>query len=140
MLVDLFQYRVALSPEQFIQKGFTERKMVLVLDLYDIVKQVRHVAKLGTRFAAKDTKWEHPCDQPVKNYAIVDHQKGLSKQMQFNMNAMLLKSNNVCKHEAYTTDPAQKPPTESDQDAGTQRACCSPDRNVRTDIYHLERS
>ena len=41
VLLDLFKYRVALSPEQFIQNGFTERKMVLVLDLYDLIKQVR---------------------------------------------------------------------------------------------------
>lgn len=38
VLIDLFKYRVALSPEQFIQRGYTERKMVLVLDLYDLVK------------------------------------------------------------------------------------------------------
>ena len=62
VLIDLFKYRVALSPEQFIQKGFTERKMVLVLDLYDLVKQVRNMAKVGHSLNRKDTKWDHPCD------------------------------------------------------------------------------
>ena len=38
VLLDLFQYRIALSSEQFIQQGYTERKMVLVLDLYDLIK------------------------------------------------------------------------------------------------------
>jgi len=62
VLIDLFKYRVALAPEQFNQRGFTERKMVLVLDLYDLVKQVRKMAKIGYRVNMKDTTWEHPCD------------------------------------------------------------------------------
>ena len=47
VLIDLFKYRVALSPEQFILSGYTERKMVLVLDLYDLVKQVRNMSKVN---------------------------------------------------------------------------------------------
>jgi len=62
VLIDLFKYRVALSPEQFIQRGYTERKMVLVLDLFDLVKQVRNMAKVGYRLNMKDKKWDHPCD------------------------------------------------------------------------------
>lgn len=61
-LIDLFKYRVALSPEQFIQKGYTERKMVLVLDLYDLIKQVRNMSKVGHKLNMHDKKFEHPCD------------------------------------------------------------------------------
>ena len=61
-LIDLFKYRVALSPEQFIQKGYTERKMVLVLDLYDLIKQVRKMSKVGHKLNMHDKKFEHPCD------------------------------------------------------------------------------
>ena len=103
LLIDLFKYRVALAPEQFIQIGFTERKMVLVLDLYDLVKQVRNMAKVGQKLSMQDAKWEHPCDQPLKQYAVVDHARGLSKHMQFNMNASLLQSSLTCQVERRTT-------------------------------------
>ena len=79
VLVDLFQYRVTLAPEQFIQQGFTERKMVLVLDLYDLIKQVRKMAKVGYRINMKDTAWQHPSDLPVKSYQVIDHTNGIRK-------------------------------------------------------------
>ena len=70
--------------------------MVLVLDLYDLVKQVRKMAKIGYKINMKDTTWQHPCDQPFKQYQVIDHSRGISKQMQFNMNACLLKTNITC--------------------------------------------
>ena len=39
--MDLFKYRVQLSPDQFIEKGFAERKMLLVLDIYDMLKHIK---------------------------------------------------------------------------------------------------
>lgn len=41
----------------------------------------------------KDKKWEHACDLALKEYAIVDHTTMTQKQMQFNINATLLKAN-----------------------------------------------
>mgnify|MGYP003901526197 CR=1 FL=1 len=41
---------------------------VVVLDLYDLVKQVRQMAKVGHSLARRDKKWQHPCDQPIKQY------------------------------------------------------------------------
>lgn len=114
VLIDLFKYRVALSPEQFIQRGYTERKMVLVLDLFDLVKQVRNMAKVGYRLNMKDKKWDHPCDQPLKHYQVVDHARGVSKQMQFNMNACLLRSNLTCQNAKYTTTQEGEAETEKD--------------------------
>ena len=137
VLVDLFKYRVALSPEQFIQNGFTERKMVLVLDLYDIIKQVRMMAKVGHRLTMKDTAWEHPCDQALKLYSLVDHQNRVSKQMQFNMNAALLKSNVTCKESKNTTEDGK---TDAESPNGQKNVPTSPKKRDKIDIYHLERS
>lgn len=53
-MIDLFKYRVALLPEQFITRGYTERKMVLVLDLYDVIKQIRKISKVGYKLNMKD--------------------------------------------------------------------------------------
>lgn len=54
VMIDLFKYRVALLPEQFITRGYTERKMVLVLDLYDVIKQIRKISKVGYKLNMKD--------------------------------------------------------------------------------------
>ena len=40
-LIDLFKYRVQLAPDQFTEKGFAERKMLLVLDVYDMLKEIK---------------------------------------------------------------------------------------------------
>lgn len=73
--------------------GFTERKMLLVLDLYDLIKSVKKQSKLATKLTMKDTKWEHPCDLAVKDYAVIDHTNMVQRTMQFNCNATLLKTN-----------------------------------------------
>lgn len=72
-LQDNFKYRVQLSPEQFVDNGYTERKMVLVLDLYDLIKTVKKQTKVAQKLTTKDPKWEHPCDLAVRDYAVVDH-------------------------------------------------------------------
>ncbi len=38
LLTSVFDYKVQLSPDQFVQSGFSERKLILVLDAYDLVK------------------------------------------------------------------------------------------------------
>lgn len=38
VLGDNFGYRLDLSPEQFVAPGYGERKLILVLDVYDMVK------------------------------------------------------------------------------------------------------
>ena len=81
VLLDLFKYRVQLSPEQFVDSGYTERKMVLVLDLYDLIKQVKKQSKVATKLTMKDKKWEHPCDVAVKDYAVIDHKNMVQKQI-----------------------------------------------------------
>ena len=41
ILIENFNYRLDLSPDQFVQQGYGERKLILVLDSYDLVKQIR---------------------------------------------------------------------------------------------------
>jgi hypothetical protein len=67
--------------------------MVLVLDLYDLIKQVKKQSKVAIKLTMKDKKWEHPCDVAVKDYAVIDHKHMVQKQIQFNINATLLKTN-----------------------------------------------
>lgn len=51
---DLFNYRIKISPENFIESGFSERKMVLVLELYDVVKLVRKQSKIQNKLEYRD--------------------------------------------------------------------------------------
>ena len=54
---DVFCYRIQISPDHFISLGYSERKMVLALDLYDIVKQVRSQSKIQAKLEFRDPKW-----------------------------------------------------------------------------------
>lgn len=38
IFASVFNYKIALTPDQFVQEGFSERKLILVLDSYDMVK------------------------------------------------------------------------------------------------------
>ena len=46
MLVDVFAYRVKLSNDQFFENGFSEQKMLLPLEIYDIIKKVKKNTKV----------------------------------------------------------------------------------------------
>lgn len=81
ILGEHFGYQVDLSPDQFVQQGFGERKLILVLDVYDIVKQVRKQSKVHKRLAQVDRQWEHPCDQALKQYSVCDHTEHLLKDI-----------------------------------------------------------
>ena len=104
MCADLFAYRVVLSQEQYVKMEAPERKMILVLDLYDIVKQVRKQSKVDAKLDFRDPKWEHPCDIALKDYVLCDHKENLKKNMQFRINATLLKSDLEIKHLAPIQD------------------------------------
>ena len=93
ILGEHFDYKTELSPEQFCARGFGERKMVLVCEVYDLVKRVRRETKVSKRIRDNvDPKWEHPCDEALKQYAVCDHGEKLVKEMQFKMNPTLLSS------------------------------------------------
>lgn len=55
--------------------------MVLVLDLYDVVKDIRRQSKIQAKLDFRDPKWEHPCDEALKNYQVCDHTEKVIKDM-----------------------------------------------------------
>jgi hypothetical protein len=79
ILCDLFGYRVDLTPKQFFQEGYAERKLILLLDLYDILKNVRKAIKVNDKLAMAQEPGQsgaiHATDESVKRYAIVNHQE-----------------------------------------------------------------
>ena len=38
----------------------------------------------------KDAKWEHPCDQAIKEYVVCDHQDQTVRDWQFKLNSTLM--------------------------------------------------
>ena len=52
-LVDLFGYRVNIDSKQFFQEGFTERKLIFILDIYDILKNVRKNIRINNNISKK---------------------------------------------------------------------------------------
>lgn len=51
ILCDLFGYRTNLTPKQFFQEGYAERKLILLLDIYDILKKTRESLKVNDKLA-----------------------------------------------------------------------------------------
>ena len=93
MFTSIFNYKVQLTPEQFVQNGFSERKLILILDSYDLVKQVKKQTKVHKRLNLNvDPKWEHPCDLAIKDYAVCDHTENVRREMQFRINPTLLET------------------------------------------------
>lgn len=52
LLCDLFAYRVDLTSEQFFAKGYSERKILLCLNVYEILKKVRKQLKVNEKLGA----------------------------------------------------------------------------------------
>ena len=68
ILCDLFGYRSDLTPSQFFMDGFVERKLILVLDIYDILKSVRKGLKINSRLSRAETGANHAADETIKEY------------------------------------------------------------------------
>lgn len=90
IFADIFKYRVSLSADQFVEMGYAERKMCLVLDIYDLIKQVKKESKVHKRLHNVDPNWKHPCDLAIKDYGLIDHQNNVQKELQFRLNSTLL--------------------------------------------------
>jgi hypothetical protein len=63
LMLDAFNYRVSMSGEQFFQPGYSERKIILVLDLYDFIKETKRGLKRDAHLAAVDAG-PYPSDVP----------------------------------------------------------------------------
>lgn len=134
-LLEHLKYRIQMSPEQFVEPGFTERKMVLVLDLYDLIKSVKKQTKVATKLTMKDTKWEHPCDLAVRDYAVIDHANMVQRQMQFNCNAALLKTNLTVKEvKSINTDA---PEEQQASEKGATHCDSKDEQGSRPQVYSI---
>lgn len=73
ILCDLFGYRCQLSVDQFFSQGFAERKLILILDIYDILKSTRKGLKINRRLTRVDEGHTYAADEAVKEYQVVNH-------------------------------------------------------------------
>jgi len=89
ILCDLFGYRVDLSPAQFFDQGYTERKLILVLDLYDILKKTRKGIKINNKLNRVERGAPHATDEAVKEYQVVNHKDNVARNMVFKINTQM---------------------------------------------------
>jgi len=93
--MDVFGYRSSLSQDQFFQEGFAERKLILLLDIYDYIKEVKRHMRISSSLASTDIAQPYASDVPQKVYEVINHRKGEAVKFEFNMNATLQKSKNT---------------------------------------------
>ena len=77
-----------MSQDQFFQEGFAERKLILILDLYDYLKEVKHAQRVQTTLSASDSG-PYPSDIPTRVYEVVNHRTNEATKFHFAMNATL---------------------------------------------------
>lgn len=94
LLTDVFGYKPAIGQDQFFQEGYSERKLILVLDVYDFLKEVKHSQKVQTTLAAHDSG-PYPSDIPTRTYEVINHRTNEATKFHFKMNATLQKSSTV---------------------------------------------
>ena len=87
LLCDMFGYRADIAPDQFFQKGFAERKLIFVLDIYDILKSTRKNIKINAHLARVEAGAPHASDEAMKEYQIVNHRDNVAKNVLFKLNA-----------------------------------------------------
>lgn len=96
IMCDLFGYRVDLSPAQFFEQGYTERKLILILDLYDILKRTRKGIKINNKLDRVERGAPHATDEAVKEYQVVNHRDNVARNMVFKINTQMQKRSITC--------------------------------------------
>jgi hypothetical protein len=86
ILCDLFGYRIDMSPKQFFDIGCAEKKLILILDIYDILKKCRKGLKINNNLVRVTEGVPHAADESRKEYQIVNHKENLAKNMLFKIN------------------------------------------------------
>jgi len=86
ILCDLFGYRIDMTPKQFFELGFAEKKLILVLDLYDILKKCRKGLKINKNLVRVVEGVAHASDETRKEYQVVNHKENVAKNMLFKIN------------------------------------------------------
>ena len=89
ILCDMFGYRADLTPEQFFDKGFAERKLIMILNIYDILKSTRKNIKINAKLARVEAGAPHATDEAIKEYQIVNHRENVAKNMLFKINTQM---------------------------------------------------
>jgi hypothetical protein len=82
----MFGYRANITHEQFFEKGFAERKLIFVLDIYDILKSTRKNIKINTKLNRVEAGAPHATDESMKEYQVVNHRDNVAKNMLFKLN------------------------------------------------------
>ncbi|TNV73776.1 hypothetical protein FGO68_gene7802 [Halteria grandinella] len=91
IMLDAFGYRVAMSGDQFFQAGYSERKIILALDLYDFIKETKSSLKRDAQLTAVDNG-PYASDVPNIKYEVINHRKGEATKIEFSMNSTLQQS------------------------------------------------
>jgi hypothetical protein len=68
ILCDLFNYRVDMTSKQFFGPGFAEKKLIMILDLYDILKNCRKGLKINSKLVRVEPGAPHASDESRKEY------------------------------------------------------------------------
>jgi Centrosomal spindle body, CEP44 len=88
ILLDAFKYKVPMSGEQFFSAGYAERKIILVLDVYDMLKETKRKMKREALLQASDSG-PYPSDVPNRTYEVINHRKGEATKVTFTINSTL---------------------------------------------------
>lgn len=60
--------------------------MILVLDLYDILKKTRKGVKINTKLNRVERGAPHASDEAVKQYEVINHKENVARNMVFKIN------------------------------------------------------
>ena len=66
-------------------EGFAERKMILILDVYDQIKRVKKHLKIKDSLA-HSSNFPYASDISKMNYQVINHRKGEAIECEFTIN------------------------------------------------------
>ena len=63
--------------------------MILVLDVYDYIKEVKKHMTISESLASSDVAQPYASDIPQRQYEVINHRTGEATKLEFNMNSTL---------------------------------------------------
>jgi len=87
---------VSLQPDQFFEYGFAERKLILVLDLFDLINRAKKDLKIEKTLNARGTG-PYASDRANHAYTVVNHVQKKANEYDFKINATSLETKIKCK-------------------------------------------
>lgn len=96
----MFNQRVSMQPDQFFEYGFAERKLILVLDLFDLISKAKKDLKIEKTLNARGAG-PYASDKSNHAYTVVNHLEKKAKEYDFKINSTSLDTHIKCKK---TTD------------------------------------